>query len=158
MRRGVAWLIGCVLCAGVGVCRAQRLEPPAVAPGVRTSEVPASVEQFLRRFEQASEANDADRKSELYAEVVDRYFLRTHVTREFVYNDVLDWLRAGRLITRFRLTVLSVSGTGEERTLLVRKEASWIAGSDRKELVVRSQLVLRRAGAGWLIVGERDFA
>ena len=117
----------------------------------------ASVGRFLREFERASEANDANVKAALYAERVDRYFLKTDVTREFVYRDVLDWLSRGRLITRFRLTVLGEEGSGEERRLLVRKQASWIAGSERKELVTRSQLVLRRVGEGWRIVGERDY-
>ncbi len=66
-------------------------------------------------------------------------------------------LAQGRLITRFRLTVLREEGTGAERTLLVRKEADWLAGAERRTMVVRSQLVLRRAGAGWEIVGERDY-
>lgn len=124
---------------------------------------------FLREFEQASEANDANVKAALYAEVVDRYFLKTHVTREFVYRDLLDWLSRGRLITRFRLTVLSsersgedtVQGgreeAGEQRTLLVRKEAAWIAGGEKKTLSTRSQFILRRAGDGWKIVSERDY-
>ncbi len=117
----------------------------------------ASVDEFLRRFERASEANDANLKAALYAEVVDRYFLKSHVTREFVYRDVLDWLSRGRLITRFRLTVLSQLGSAEERTLIVRKDAAWLAGGEKKVLSTRSQLVLRREGSAWRIVSERDY-
>lgn len=117
----------------------------------------ASVEAFLREFERASELNDANVKSALYAEAVDRYFLRTHVTREFVYKDVLDWLSRGRLITRFRLTVLGEEGGGDERTLLVRKDAEWLEGGAKREFMGRSQLVLRRVSGVWRIVGERDY-
>ncbi len=151
----MVWVLGWTG-AGVGQARA------AATAGVGVPATEASVDGFLREFERASEANDADGKAALYADVVDRYFLRTHVTREFVYRDVLAWLSGGRLITRFRLTVLSARGGQgadgvEERTLEVRKEASWIAGNERRELVTRSQLVLRRVGEGWKIVGERDY-
>lgn len=102
-------------------------------------------------------ANDANLKSELYAQLVDRYFLKTHVTREFVYRDLLDWLSRGRLITSFRLTVLSTEGGGDERTLLVRKEASWIDGGSMRVLTTRSQFILRKIGSEWKIVSERDY-
>jgi ketosteroid isomerase-like protein len=162
---------GLVLLPGMVWAQAGRAKPSAAVPGPGPVEPQArvarpsagvgvrdgTVERFLREFERASEANDANVKAALYADEVDRYFLRTHVTREFVYRDVLDWLSRGRLITRFRLTVLSEEGSGAERTLVVRKEASWIAGGERKDLVVRSQLVLRRMGEVWRIVGERDY-
>ncbi len=132
--------------------------PPATA-GVVVGDV--VVERFLREFVAASEANDADRKAALYAEQMDRYFLKLHVTREFVYRDVLDWLSKGRRITRFRLTLLSVAGAGagagEERTLMVLKEAEWIKGGEKLALANRSQFVLRRVKGVWLIVSERDF-
>lgn len=128
--------------------------PPATA-GVVVGD--AVVERFLREFVAASEANDADRKAAFYAEAMDRYFLKTHVTREFVYRDVLDWLSKGRRITRFRLTLLSAAGAGEERTLMVLKEAEWIKGGEKLALANRSQFVLRRIGGVWLIVSERDF-
>ena len=151
-----------IAAAGMGTAAAQSRaagSKPSAAVGAGARD--ESVERFLRQFERASEANDANAKAALYAEKVDRYFLRTDVTREFVYRDVLGWLSRGRLIQRFRLTVLSEegagSGAGTERTLMVRKEASWTEGGERRELVVRSQLVLRRFGEGWRIVVERDF-
>ncbi len=135
--------------------RAQAPAKPSAAVGAVARDT--SVDRFLREFEVASEANDANAKAALYAEEVDRYFLRTHVTRDFVYRDVLDWLVRGRLITRFRLTVLSAEERGGERTLLVRKDASWIAGQEKRVLSTRSQLVLKRYGDGWQIVSERDY-
>ena len=117
----------------------------------------ASADRLLRQFEKASVADDANLKSELYAQLVDRYFLKTHVTREFVYRDLLDWLSRGRLITSFRLTVLSTEGRGDERTLLVRKEASWIDGGSMRVLTTRSQFILRKIGSEWKIVSERDY-
>ena len=117
----------------------------------------ASVEGFLRKFERASVANDANVKAELYAEQMDRYFLKTHVTREFVYRDLLDWLSQGRLITSFRMTVLSSEGDENERTLLVRKEASWIDKGAMRTLVTRSQFILRKVASDWKIVSERDY-
>ncbi len=135
-------------------------------PGRGAVVADASVDRFLRSFERAAVANDADQRSELYAESIDRYFLKTNVTREFVYRDLLDWLSRGRLITGFRLTVLSSEGGGgqtgaqgnlQDRTLVVRKEASWIDGGSMRVLVTRSQFILRRIGSDWKIVSERDY-
>lgn len=153
---------GCVL-AAPGWMAAQsggersaggRGQKPSAYGGVSQD---TSVDGFLRRFERASVGNDANVKAELYAEQMDRYFLKTHVTREFVYRDLLNWLSRGRLITSFRLTVLSNEGGDDERTLVVRKEASWIDGGAVRVLVTRSQFILRRVGGEWKIVSERDY-
>lgn len=157
----VGWL--CAVTCAVGL-RAEDLrraggpgpvqKPSAYGEATRDE----SVDGFLRRFERASVGNDATVKADLYAEQMDRYFLKTHVTREFVYRDLLDWLSRGRLITSFRLTVLSDAGTGGgERTLVVRKEASWMDGGAMRVLVTRSQFILRRFGGEWKIVSERDY-
>ena len=153
VRRWVALVL--VAAGGIGAAAQGPAAKPSAAVGVGARD--ESVERFLRQFERASEANDANAKAALYAEKIDRYFLKTDVTRAFVYQDVLGWLSRGRLIQRFRLTVLSEVGAGSERTLMVRKDAAWMEGGERRELVVRSQLVLRRFGEVWRIVGERDY-
>ncbi len=160
LRVGYGWVVVVgIWCGGVGVAQVVGgSAAPADAVAGTAVVGDAVVERFLREFVAASEANDADRKAALYAEAMDRYFLKTHVTREFVYRDVLDWLSKGRRITRFRLTLLSAAGTGDERTLVVLKEAEWMKGEERLALANRSQFVLRRVGEGaWLIVSERDF-
>jgi len=140
--------------AGGGSVAAELGQKPSAYVGMSQD---ASVEGFLRKFERASIGNDANVKAELYAEQMDRYFLKTHVTREFVYRDLLDWLSRGRLITSFRLTVLSSEGDENERTLLVRKEAAWMDGGAMRTLATRSQFILRKVGSEWKIVSERDY-
>ncbi len=141
--------------AGVMRGQAGSVEKPSAAFNQDTADPVAA--GFLRDFVGAAEANDADRKAALYAAEVDRYFLKTHVTRDFVYRDVLDWLSKGRRISRFRMTLQSISGTGDERTLTVRKQAEWMNGGETRVLSNRSQFVLRRIGGEWKIISERDF-
>ncbi len=143
--------------AGVGTGQAGSVEKPSAALGADQVSGDPVATRFLRDFVDAAEANDADRKAALYAGEVDRYFLKAHVTREFVYRDVLDWLSKGRRISRFRMTLQSVSGTGDERTLVVQKQAEWMNGAEARVLANRSQFVLRRIGGEWKIVSERDF-
>ena len=112
----------------------------------------------LRRWQEAQLSNDAGQVALSYAPMVDRYFLRSHVNREFVRANLLVQQARGislRSYTLRHIEIGQVSGEDVEVHFL----ASFTVDSPEGERTgdARTELKLHREEGDWKIVYERDY-
>jgi hypothetical protein len=117
-----------------------------------------AITSLVTRYASAMLANDPQAEARVYAEHVDKYYLRSDVDNEFVRDDKQAFLDHGNRITSLRLADLAVEDqTPITASVRYTREVSWVNGSTSTHKNIRSLLHLRRFDEGWKIVYEQDF-
>ncbi len=119
----------------------------------------SGIRETLHRWAQSMTLNDPRAEAAEYAPRMDRYFLRTNVSRDFVEADKAAYLRKGNRTASFEVKDLEIENqTDTTANVRLVKDVTWsqsTTGATHK--LIRSQLWLRRTEDGWKITGERDF-
>ncbi len=134
------------------------VQPPA--PIVR--ELPPGdlqeINTALRQWTQAMLSNDPNREAACYAPELDRYFLRSGVTQDFVRQYLTAFHNGGSTFTAFNISDIQArpepDGSAEVR---FNKEVELATPSGPKHQALHSTLHLKRINGAWKITSERDF-
>ena len=105
-------------------------------------------------------STDAAQQASFYAGHLDRYFLKTDVSHDFVLRDKAEFLRRGKRVELFDLENVAVTDqTSSAARIRLVKHYVVQAGPSQQpsEKLVRSELSLRKIDGLWEITGERDF-
>ena len=105
-------------------------------------------------------STDAERQASFYAGHLDRYFLKTDVSHDFVLRDKADFLRRGKRVEMFDLENVAVKDRTDSAAR-IRLVKHYVVQDGRSgpvaEKLVRSELSLEKIQGLWEITGERDF-
>lgn len=130
--------------------------PPGHSPGYVAED--EQIGLVLRRWQEAQLSNDAGLVAESYAPMVDRYFLKSHVNREFVRANLLVQQARGISLRNYQLRHV-VIGHVDEDDVEVHFSASFTVDSPGGVRTgdARTELKLHREEGDWKIVYERDY-
>lgn len=142
------------------------------APAVQTEALPAGVADVrsassdgalgdrLEQWAASMRSTDAAQQASFYAGHLDRYFLKTDVSHDFVLRDKADFLRRGKRVESFDLENVAVADRTDSAAR-IRLVKHYVVLASRagpaSEKMVRSELSLRKIDGTWEITGERDF-
>lgn len=130
--------------------------PKDVTPGAVTDD--QEIRLALRRWQEALLSNDAKQIAPSYAEEVDRYFLRTHVDREFVYRYMAKQEDRGSWLLAYDLRDVQVEHAGADLAeVRFAAEFTVSTGKGERSGSARTELKMRREDGDWKIYSERDF-
>ncbi len=112
----------------------------------------------LHRWQEALLSNDARRIVPSYAPQLDRYFLQTHVTRDYVQRYMAREEDRGSWLLDYDLRDVNIAHDGPD-TAEVRFDAKFTVSAARGERSgrARTELKMRREDGDWKIYSERDF-
>ena len=116
------------------------------------------VNAALGQWTQAMLSNDPDREAASYAPHLDRYFLQSDVSRDFVRHYLTQVRDGGTTFTQYDisnlLTIPEPDGSVQAR---FNKEATFATPTGPKHQTTHSVLTLRPIDGTWKITSERDF-
>lgn len=133
---------------------------PAIVAEVRPVPNDAALGDRLEQWAASMRSTDATQQASFYAGHLDRYFLKTDVSHDFVLRDKEDFLRRGKRVELFDLENVAVKDrTDSAARIRLVKHYVVLAGraGPASEKMVRSELSLRKIDGTWEITGERDF-
>ncbi len=145
---------------GARVSPVQEAVLPAEDDGTGQVSSPAALGNRLEQWAASMRSTDATQQASFYAGHLDRYFLKTDVSHDFVLRDKADFLRRGKRVERFDLEDVAVQDqTDSAARIRLVKHYVVQAGPAQPaaERLVRSELSLRKIDGTWEITGERDF-
>ena len=127
-------------------------------PG-KDSETRPDVRSTLNGWAAAIKANDLTTELGYYGDVLDRYFLRRSVTKQFIAEDKQRFYAVGKHFIDYYVDQVVIDQTSPiTATISVVKHwqvsASTESGVDNGE--TRSRLWFTRTGGDWKITGEQD--
>ena len=128
--------------------------------GARPVAADAALGDRLEQWAASMRSTNPVQQASFYAGHLDRYFLKTDVSHDFVLRDKEEFLRRGKRVERFDLQDVAL----EEQTdfaAKIRLVKHYVVLAARagpaSEKLVRSELNLRKVDGAWEITGERDF-
>lgn len=133
--------------------------PASVAEALSVSS-DAALGDRLEQWAASMRSTDATQQASFYAGHLDRYFLKTDVSHDFVLRDKADFLRRGKRVELFDLENVAIKDqTDSAARIRLVKHYVVLAGraGPASEKMVRSELNLRKIDGTWEITGERDF-
>lgn len=149
-----------------GQMGAQAQPTPAAAPAPKeipqaTAKIPGADEDpkaVVQDWEAAMESNDAANQAAFYADPMDRYFLRSNVSREQVKADKQSSIEKRKDGWALKMEQVKVtrSGSNSAKVRLIKHFTVREKGKLASEWFVPSALQLIRRNGKWQITSERD--
>ncbi len=134
--------------------------PPADIADVQPISSDAALGDRLEQWAASMRSTDATQQASFYAGHLDRYFLKTDVSHDFVLRDKAEFLRRGKRVEQFDLENVAVKDRTDSAAR-IRLVKHYVVLASRtgpaSEKLVRSELSLRKIDGAWEITGERDF-
>ncbi len=119
---------------------------------------PQEISTVLGQWTQAMLSNDPNREAACYAPQLDRYFLRSGVTQDYVRQYLLAFHARGSTFTQFGLSNLLTSPQPDGSVeVSFNKDVALATPTGPKHESTHSRLRLKRIDDAWRITSERDF-
>ncbi len=130
-----------------------RMSAPPVANGEDSS-----ISNALSAWARAEESNDPATLADCYAAEMDRYFLRRHVSREYVRDYLTNLFRrdSRRVVTFVPKVVAFEDQSPDEVKVRLMKDVLTTDQQGTVEHLIRSVLYLKKEGSQWKIFSEQD--
>jgi serine/threonine protein kinase len=128
---------------------------PVIAP-INTPLLTSEVHQGLNGWSGAARSHDLDSQMTYYADTVDPYFKRRHVSKAEIQSDrAVAYRRYSRLDVQLSNISVVFDQTGTQATATFDKTFAF-EGEKHFSGSVYTKLWLTKFGSRWLITGERD--